>query len=401
MKRLNLKTTALLLCSAWWLSWSAAAAAQSAKVPANATSALAATSAADSAIGRLRNPVDNAHFQCGTTQGWDTDCLRQHYQGTPAQWPQPVIDSGKSWREMAPVPAVPEPKNTEQEAQRALGAVLFFDAGLSRKGEVACASCHQADKSFGDGLALSVGEDKLMGRRRAQTLFAAPFADKLFWDGRAPSLEAQARDSIRNPFEMNNTLEAALAHVNAQPQYQPLMQSAYGSTAITESQMAAALASFVRTLRPPRTPADAAIEGQPQQLNDQQLLGLHLFRTKARCMNCHSGALLTDNEFHDIGLSFYSRRNQDLGRFEATRDKADLGKFRTPSLRGVFQAGPWMHNGLFPDMHGLMRLYNIGMGVVAGDKAKDPYIPPKSPHMQPIHLNAQEIDALVEWLRLL
>jgi cytochrome c peroxidase len=248
---------------------------------------------------------------------------------------------------------------------------------------------------------LSVGEDKLMGRRRAQTLFAAPFADRLFWDGRAPSLEEQSKGSIQNPFEMNNTLEAALSHVNAQPQYKSLLQTAYGAPEISVDEMVVAIASFVRTVRPPKTVADEAIAGNTGVLTDQQLLGLHLFRTKARCMNCHNGALLTDNEFHDIGLSFYSRRNQDLGRFEATRDKADLGKFKTPSLRGVVHAGPWMHNGLFPDMHGLMRLYNVGMGVVGGDSEKDPYIPTKSPHMKAINLNAEEIDALVEWLRLL
>ena len=370
-------------------------------VPANATSQLAANSAPDSAVGRLLQPVDNARFVCGTPQGWDADCLRSHYQGQPAQWPQPVVDAGKAWKEMAPVPAVPPAAHAAQEAQRALGAVLFFDPGLSRKGEVSCASCHQADKSFGDGLAQSVGEDKLMGRRRAQTLFAAPFSEKLFWDGRAASLEEQSKGSIQNTFEMNNTLEAAVAHVNAQPQYQALMQSAYGTQAVNEDEMVAAIASFVRTLRPPQTLADQVVAGNAQVLTDQQLLGLHLFRTKARCMNCHSGALLTDNAFHDLGLSFYGRRNQDLGRFEATRDKDDLGRFKTPSLRGVVQGGPWMHNGLFPDMHGLMRLYNIGMGVVAGDPAKDPYIPPKSPHMQPIGLNAKEIDALVEWLRIL
>ena len=375
--------------------------AQSSRVPANATTKLAQESAPNTAVGRLLQPVNNLAFACGELDGWNKDCLRSQYQGLPAHWPQPVIDTGKAWKEMAPVPVVQPPADTKEEAQRALGAVLFFDPGLSRKGEVSCASCHQADKSFGDGLALSVGEDKLMGRRRAQTLFAAPFADKLFWDGRAPSLEAQSKDSIRNPFEMNNTLEAALAHVNQQPQYKALMQTAYGSQSISEDQMSAAIASFVRTIRPPKTVADQVIAGDTQVLTDQQLLGLHLFRTKARCMNCHSGALLTDNEFHDIGLSFYSRRNQDLGRFEATRNKEDLGKFRTPSLRGVFHAGPWMHNGLFPDMHGLMRLYNIGMGVVVGDPAKDPYVPPKSPHMKAIHLNAEEIDALVEWLRLL
>lgn len=375
--------------------------AQAIKVEPNATTQLAQNAAAETAVGRLLNPVKNQAFECGQEIGWDAACLRARYQGGPAHWPRPVIDPGKAWTEMAPVPVVPPPANSQQAAQRALGAALFFDPGLSRKGEVACASCHQADKSFGDGLALSVGEDRMMGRRRAQPLFAAPFAGQLFWDGRAGSLEEQSKGSIQNTFEMNNTLEAARDHVNAQPQYQALRQAAYGTSTISVEEMVAGIASFVRTIRPPQTAADPVIAGDTQRLTDQQLLGLHLFRTKARCMNCHSGPLLTDHEFHDIGLSFYSRRNQDLGRFEATRDKADLGKFRTPSLRGVFQAGPWMHNGLFADMPGLMRLYNIGMGVVAGDPAKDPYIPPKSPHMKPIHLNAAEIDALVEWLRIL
>lgn len=374
---------------------------QTVRVEANATSKLAQGARPNTAVARLLNPVNNQNFECGAEAGWSTACLREQYQGTPAHWPQPVIDEGKAWREMAPVPAVQPPADATAQAQRALGAVLFFDPGLSRKGQVSCASCHQAGKSFTDGLALSVGEDKLMGRRRAQTLFAAPFADKLFWDGRAASLEEQSKGSIQNPFEMNNTLEAALAHVNAQPQYKSLMQTAYGAQSVGVDEMVGALASFVRTIRPPQTLADQVIAGNTQVLTDQQLLGLHLFRTKARCMHCHSGALLTDNEFHDIGLSFYSRRNQDLGRFEATRDKDDLGQFKTPSLRGVTQAGPWMHNGLFPDMHGLMRLYNVGMGVVAGDPEKDPFIPPKSEHMKAINLNAEEIDALVEWLRLL
>lgn len=392
---------ALRALAAVWLLLASAAMAQTARVPANATTELAKAADPNTAVGRLLQPAHNESLECGTREGWSAACLRARYQGPPSQWPRPVIDAGKAWKEMGAVPAVSAPANAQQAAQRALGAALFFDAGLSRKGQVSCASCHQADKSFGDGLALSVGEDRMMGRRRAQTLFAAPFANQLFWDGRAGSLEEQSKGSIQNPFEMNNTLEAALAHVHAQPQYQPLIQTAYGTQTIGVDEMVAAIASFVRTIRPPKTLADQVMAGDTRVLTDQQLLGLHLFRTKARCMNCHSGPLLTDNEFHDIGLSFYSRRNQDLGRFEVTRNKADLGKFRTPSLRGVFHAGPWMHNGLFADMHGLMRLYNVGMGVVVGDPAQDPYVPPKSPHMKAIHLNAQEIDALVEWLRIL
>lgn len=207
--------------------------------------------------------------------------------------------------------------------------------------------------------------------------------------------------SITNPFEMNNTLAAAVRHVNAQAGYRKLARRAWGHEKLSEGEMVQAISTFVRTVRPPQTLADAVIDGQTQQLGDQQRLGLHLFRTKARCMNCHNGPLLTDNEFHDLGLSFYSRRNQDLGRFEATRDKADLGKFRTPSLRGVSHARPWMHNGLFADLPGLLRLYNAGMGVVAGDPEKDPYVPSKSAHIKALELNAAEIDALVEWLKVL
>lgn len=119
-------------------------------------------------------------------------------------------------------------------------------------------------------------------------------------------------------------------------------------------------------------------------------------------MNCHSGPMLTDHQFHNIGLSFYGRRNQDLGRFEATRELDDLGKFRTPSLRNVSRAGPWMHNGLFPDLKGLLRMYNAGMGRdPAPDNPPDPYAPRKSAHIKPLDLSPDEIDALLAFLKTL
>ena len=151
--------------------------AQTIRVEPNATTKLAQASAPNTALARLLNPVDNQAFECGEQAGWNIECLRSRYQGTPGHWPKPVIDEGKAWKEMAPVPAVQPPADAKAEAQRALGAVLFFDPGLSRKGAVSCASCHQADKAFTDGLAQRVGEDKLMGRRRAQTLFCAPFSE--------------------------------------------------------------------------------------------------------------------------------------------------------------------------------------------------------------------------------
>lgn len=367
----------------------------------DATTSASRSAAPGSALAKLLEPVDNRGFQCGLRQGWDTACLNARYQGPPADWPRPTIDQGKSWQEMAAVPPVAASLGKSDQARLDLGAALFFDPGLSHKGKVSCASCHKADKSFSDGMPLSVGEDQMMGRRRAQTLFAAPFAPRLFWDGRAPTLGAQSKGSITNPFEMNNSLSAAVAYVNGRAHYFPLRKQAFGHADISEDELVSAIARYVQTIRPPQTLADQVIEGKASLLNVQQLLGLHLFRTKARCMNCHSGPLLTDHEFHDLGLSFYGRRNQDLGRFEVTREKSDLGKFRTPSLRGVSHAGPWMHNGLFQNLPGLIRLYNGGMGVVGGDPELDPYVPTKSPHIQPLQLNASEIDALVEWLKLL
>ncbi len=166
--------------------------------------------------------------------------------------------------------------------------------------------------------------------------------------------------------------------------------------------MARALAAYVATLRPQASRFDAFLGGDRNALNDTELRGMHLFRTQARCMNCHSGPLLTDHQFHNIGLSFYGRRNQDLGRFEVTRDPADLGKFRTPSLRNVSQAGPWMHNGLFADLKGLLRMYNGGMGREAAPAdPPDPYAPRKSEHIRPLDLSADDIDALLAFMKVL
>jgi cytochrome c peroxidase len=95
-------------------------------------------------------------------------------------------------------------------------------------------------------------------------------------------------------------------------------------------------------------------------LSDQELKGMHLFRTKAKCMTCHQGALLSDNKFHVTGLHFYRRRFEDLGRYNVTKKVNDAGKFRTASLLIVSHTGPWMHNGLFEQFDGLVNFYDNG-----------------------------------------
>ncbi len=334
--------------------------------------------------------------------GWDPACLRSLYQGLPRAWPAPITDSGVPWHEMAPIPAqAPHPaENPPSAAKTELGRKLFFDPRLSGKGEVSCASCHQPARAFTDGKPLAIGEDKLQGRRRTQTLLGSPFAPRLFWDGRVASLEEQVMHPIANDREMNQPLQEMTARLAKLDDYRQPFAEAFGSPMPDTRTVSQALASFVRSLKPEETRFDAMIKGQTDALTDNELIGLHLFRTKARCMNCHNGPLLTDHGFHDLGLSFYGRRNQDLGRFEITRDKADLGKFKTPSLRNVARAGPWMHNGLFPDLRGLMRTYNAGMGNVAAN-ADDPFVPAKSIHIQRLNLTPDEIEALAAFLSVL
>jgi cytochrome c peroxidase len=206
---------------------------------------------------------------------------------------------------------------------------------------------------------------------------------------------------------MNHDAAGAVARLRGTDAYPAWFLRAFGPAPASPSpvdadRMARALAAYVATLRPEPTRFDDAIAGRPDALDDTELLGMHLFRTQARCMNCHHGALLTDHRFHNIGLSFYGRRNQDLGRYEITRDPADLGAFRTPSLRNVSRAGPWMHNGLFPELKGLLRMYDAGMGRdPAPSDPPDPYAPRKSVHIRPLDLSADEIDALLAFLRVL
>ncbi len=344
--------------------------------------------------------VETAADACRGAGAWDAACLRERYRGAPAQWPRPAIDAGVDWQELGPVPAeAPQPAENPATAEKiALGRSLFFDPRLSRKGELSCASCHRPDRAFTDGRALAVGEDRLQGRRRSQPLLGAPFAPRLFWDGRAATLEEQVLMPIANPVEMAHPVNDTVARLAALDEYRAPFKAAFGDPTPDATALARALAAFVRTLRPEPSAFDRFLAGDRAALNDQALVGLHLFRTKARCMNCHNGPMLTDQRFHDIGLSFYGRRNQDLGRYEITRDKADLGAFRTPSLRNVAKAGPWMHNGLLPDLKGLVRLYNGGMGTVVA-VPDDAYAPRKSALIRKLDLDADEIDALTAWLQ--
>jgi len=120
-------------------------------------------------------------------------------------------------------------------------------------------------------------------------------------------------------------------------------------------------------------------------------------------MNCHSGPALTDNRFHNLGLHFYGRAREDLGRYEVTGNPADIGAFRTPTLRGVGRTAPYMHHGLLPQLRGIVNMYNNGMPrpKPTPEQADDPLFPQPDPLLRPLGLTVQEIDAVGAFLDVL
>lgn len=198
------------------------------------------------------------------------------------------------------------------------------------------------------------------------------------------------------------TLPELLERLNASTAYRPRFQAVFGRQTIDAEQLGQALATYQRTLvRVARaTRFERFLNGRHNQLSNQQIHGLHLYRTQARCLNCHFGPEMTDHQFHNAGMTYYGRKYQDLGRHEVTGKVEDVGRFRTPSLRLVSKTGPWIHNGLFPDLQGVLNFYNVGMPrpQPQGEQVNDPLFPKTSARFQRLGLNVEELRALRSFL---
>lgn len=328
--------------------------------------------------------------------------MREAYAGPPESWPAPQLDEGAVFTEFGPFPSTPRP-DAAQQARIDLGEKLFKDPRLSASGQIACESCHNRRLGWGDGLPVSFGHDRQTGPRNAMPLFAAAHMKELFWDGRSASLEDQAHLPIVNPVEMAGEAGAIEARINGIPEYRAGFRAAYGLETIRIADIARAIAEFERAIPPPRSKWDQVFSEGTRVLTDEELLGLHLFRTRAGCANCHNGPLLTDQRYHNLGISFYGRRLQDVGRWGVTGDPADVGRFRTPSLRGVRRTAPYMHNGIFPHLPGVVNLYAGGGGIDRQEQSTTTAAPPPGPDplLKKRELTEEEKAALVAFLETL
>lgn len=328
--------------------------------------------------------------------------LRRLYQSTPENWPAPTLDEGVPLVELGTPrkPAAPADNPTTPE-KAALGLSLFFDPRLSGSQQLACASCHVPDLAWSDGRALPAGNFRTQLRRHSPTLVGVAHSKLLFWDGRASSLEEQAAMVISAPDEMAGEPNVIVQRLQAEPSfYRERFKTAFGDEQITFQRVTKALAAFQRSLIIGRTAFDKFLAGKHDSLDDSAIRGLHLFRTKARCMNCHNGPMLQNDSFHNVGLTYYGRKYEDLGRYHITRKAEDIGRFKTPTLRNVARSGPWMHNGLFPSLDGVLRLYNAGMPQPKPkpDQENDPLFPKTDPLLKPLHLTRSELADLKAFL---
>jgi cytochrome c peroxidase len=329
------------------------------------------------------------------------DSLRKLYAGPSSGWPKPTVDPGVNFEELGILPPSPiNLKDSTTKKRVALGRFLFFDPRLSSSNQISCASCHAPDLNWSDGREVSIGHDHASNKRNAPSLENVWYFKNLFWDGRSQSLEDQAQSPLSSSIEMHQDMKLLPKKLKAIKGYQPLFVAAFGDKNITNERVFKSLADFQRTIVSRKSDFDRFLSGSKDALTDQQLVGLHLFRTKARCMNCHNGPLLTDNSFHNVGLTYYGREHEDLGRYNVTKKAEDVGKFKTPSLRNVMRTAPWFHNGLFADIDGVMNMYNVGMPVqrVRPEQVNDPLLPKNDKLLRGLRLSKAEKDAVVAFL---
>ncbi len=235
-----------------------------------------------------------------------------------------------------------------------LGHDLFFDPGLSGAGDVSCASCHEPTLFGADGLARSEGTGGAIVRRNAPSVFNAALKTRQFWDGRALSLEEQARGPLFADDEMGQTEQGLLGHVGAA--WAREFELAFpGEQGPTVEQVTIALASYQQML-PRRSPFDRFVDGDRSALSREARRGYRIFRRN--CTDCHDGAAVGGTQYRKLGedVPWPEPRREDLGLFEVTGDPADTMVFMVPSLRNVAETGPWFHDGSVESLEEAVRL---------------------------------------------
>jgi cytochrome c peroxidase len=251
----------------------------------------------------------------------------------------------------------------------ALGRRLFYDPKLSSDGTISCASCHDPAKGFTDNQAVATGIRRQTGTRSAPSIVNSAYYESLFWDGRAASLEKQVEGPITNPIEMANTPDAVVQRLQEDASYRDDFQTAWGPQPITFEMVQKSIASFERTVLSGDSPFDRFYyKGEGNALSASARRGFKVFTDPKRgnCASCHTigkkFAIFSDQRFHNIGIGAHTDGSlADPGHYAQTKNDADMGTFKTPTLRNAVWTSPYMHDGSVPTLKDVIDHY-IGGG---------------------------------------
>ncbi|MGB9042020.1 MAG: cytochrome c peroxidase [Pseudolabrys sp.] len=288
----------------------------------------------------------------------------------------------------------PAAHRVENQALVDLGRGLFFDARISASGKTACATCHFPELGYVVTDAHPRNDSGKPTSRKSQPLIGLGYAGNapVGWDGRSPTLEAQAKASMATgSMSMRETdtpvkIETIEERVKSAPGYAAKFNAALPGQPIDVDAIALALAAFERTLEPGIAPFDRWIAGNETAISESAKRGFVLFTGKANCAGCHSGWRFTDDQFHDIGTT-----TTDQGRGREIKDPALNFAFKTPTLRSVALRAPYMHNASIATLTDVVRHYEKG-GI---DR------PSRSPMLVPIQLSERERLDLVAFMETL
>lgn len=287
--------------------------------------------------------------------------------------PLPPVDPDNGLLKQ-PFPTMLRPAGSLNTPERIeLGRLLFFDPLLSGDNQISCAHCHHPDRGFADGRDFSIGTRGQRTGRSAPTVWNAAFNKEQFWDGRAATLEDQAKGPIQSPVEMDQKPDELVKEIKGIPAYVEKFDRAFGGSAgssVTFDNIAAAIATFERTIISASSPFDRFAAGDTSALTPGARNGLKLFRSvSTRCFECHGFPNLANQDFKVIGVPDIkdpTKLDADLGRGGIIKDPGYDRAFKVPTLRNVEKTAPYMHNGIFHTLEDVLDFYSKGGGHALG-----------------------------------
>jgi cytochrome c peroxidase len=286
--------------------------------------------------------------------------------------------------------------NPMTQAKIDLGKMLYYDKRLSGDESRSCYSCHLKENGLTDGKPTAIGAYEVKLPRASPTLWNIGFHQAYYWDGRSPSLERQGMAAwtggnmgVSGKDGRPSAADIA-AKLNQIPGYKTAFQRAFGGPA-TPDNMMQAISSFERTIVANNSPWIRFRSGDASAFNEAATRGWKIFSEKVKCTNCHDGLLLTDQEYHNVGIGMDAEK-PDVGRFTVTKVEKDTGAFKTPTLIDISKSAPYFHNGSVATLEEAVDL------MVNGGR-KNKYL--DTVNLKPAKLTKAEKDDLLAFLRAL